>query len=110
MKLELKHLAPYLPYGAKILYNGDNTVRELLLLDTCRDSYEHIFKPLLIPLSEIPQELFQKSGFSTVNMMLSAIDRQFVPVWFWNDLLKLHFDVFNLIPQGLALNKLNYIV
>ena len=57
-KLELKHLAGYLPYGLKMLANNDFVspkIRELTI-----DGYQFIVntrKPILRPLSDLTKEI-----------------------------------------------------
>lgn len=132
-KLELRHLAAYLPYGLKICYrildleNGDPTtgnpedrlmncimVMDGARLDRCllpeTDRWydkNSVFKPLLIPLSDMTPEQWD---------VYCDIDEQryrgcrFNPLIHHTDavmfLFANHFDVFGLIDSGLALNKL----
>ncbi len=69
MKLELKHLAPYLPYGLKGVYN-DNEIMTLSALITEPDydaelvtiyhflpQDENSCKPILRPLSDLTKEI-----------------------------------------------------
>lgn len=67
-KLELKHLAPYLPYGLKFLpthYNRDKKIDTLYYLSTINNSDEfgvngytsNYIKPVLRPLSDLTQEI-----------------------------------------------------
>jgi len=86
MKLELKHLAPYLPYGLKVnfsrnngMFKSDNvnlqntamchntTVNETYFL--CKDVSYGIFdcKPILRPLSDITED---SEMFESVNNMI----------------------------------------
>ena len=71
MKLELKHLAPYLPYGLKISYfdMGEYTKHELTIeIDTITSKYIGmnsilkneffgICQPILRPLSDLTKEI-----------------------------------------------------
>jgi hypothetical protein len=73
MKLELKHLAPYLPYKLKCLYTHTNKIGTISNIYTIGDGYdnedvklsidynneEHIwmFKPILRPLSDLTKEI-----------------------------------------------------
>lgn len=145
MKIELKHLAPYLPYGLKYRTRlGGNKIFTLSgLVDEYRnndymamhfDEHSRIktffinVKPLLLPLSDAivpydkipfgtdgwrePNDLFIddngkvamdfQAGGQTISWPI--IDMQeYTQTLFAN-----HFDVFNLITAGLALNKLDY--
>lgn len=89
MKLELKHLAPYLPYGLKININGmettltgiKQTYRDSLLINHSFMVWESLTenkKPILRPLSDLTKEIecngekftpiykLRKYGFYTV--------------------------------------------
>ena len=126
MKLELKHLAGYLPYGlrVKVDYYSQHEGRifnfsPTILLDFSRDEY--IVKPILRPLSELTKEIevngknvnifdrieiYKGSG---VDYLIEQIRFGFVEVIIYNILLENHFDVFGLIEKGLAIdiNTLN---
>ena len=117
MKLELKHLAPYLPYGLKFIDipEGWNQQRELnthtidwLLTDG---------KPILRPLSDLTKseliELRFDEGNDTLLWSANNVESykdfiQFyetdltysVLVWAY----KKHLDVFGLIEKGLAID------
>ena len=68
MKLELKHLAPYLPYGLKLYYEHTKKIGQVSNIYTIGEGYdnddikisidrgsdEHIwmYKPILKPLSD----------------------------------------------------------
>jgi hypothetical protein len=69
IKLELKHLAPYLPYGLNAKASDDNTIRTVTLLhctyDTKTVGLKHLLhggtflkkhKPILRPLSDLNTE------------------------------------------------------
>lgn len=115
MKLELKHLAPYLPYGLKIkLENfpiGDG-IRKLEL--DCGHDFHFYFqqefvKPILRPLSEAPIRLVEYYGFTSLaDFSEYVIDRR-IATKCMDELIENHFDVFSLIPAGLAIdaNTLN---
>jgi len=64
MKLELKHLAGYLPYGLTGIYNGRQTEIEFISKNglLTNDSFQHHldfseFKPILRPLSDLTKEI-----------------------------------------------------
>jgi len=72
MKLELKHLASYLPYGLKVYVYGqtifDNHICELKWLDASNQAFfdgdwnnisenSEYFKPILRPLSDLTKEI-----------------------------------------------------
>tara|TARA_R110000823_G_C15725246_1_gene479131 strand:+ start:319 stop:678 length:360 start_codon:yes stop_codon:yes gene_type:complete len=115
MKLELKHLAPYLTYGLKFIDipEGYNQQRELNI-----DSFNWLLtdgKPILRPLKEMYQveeimyefseydlELFETSFFI---LGIGCTNRfSHLNVDQYNMILKNHFDIFGLIEQGLAID------
>ena len=116
MKLELKHLAPYLPYGLKYVY--DNEILTLDGLDVNNDVFNcdigetpiETIKPILRPLSDFDKV----NGFSLTDMITHGYHHEF-----WQEgnfevkylmhldfekLISWHFDVFGLIPEGLAID------
>lgn len=131
MKLELKHLAPYLPYGLMCKWNqsipyklkglqkgNDSVNNELWVWLDGRHymtGYLYECKPILRPLSDLTgqtkkaKELImmvsEDSEYSTdaVKMTLRR-SRTGMFVGIYEVLLKYHFDVFGLIPEGLAID------
>jgi hypothetical protein len=129
MKLELKHLAPYLPYGLKGVYhesiitlslNGFSSATEIgydiSLFLKCE------IKPILRPLSDltieithngqtfVPIEWFEEKYFATD---LPAQCERIIEDDRWvnqssymliEQLFEWHFDVFGLIEKGLAID------
>jgi len=65
MKLELKHLSPYLPYEIRCKMNGNGNIETLNGLSVSwayfsflNDNYEfYEFKPILRPLSDLTKEI-----------------------------------------------------
>lgn len=136
-KLSLEQLASYLPYELQVKANDTVTPGVLvsicsgmagLLLYEEKDEIEYYdlseIKPLLIPLSECEKHLNVDSGLEidssilTFNKYCNSINIYpdgsewthsidvYNNIYVW--LFKNHFDVFNLISKGLALNKLEY--
>lgn len=138
MKIELKHLSPYLPYGLEVKleflpgtglpwYYEDKDIFTLegMMLDWYGSSITSIV-PYLIPLSE--EELTKKQCLSSLETKGSFADfistsikdsqKNFrllldgksdsLEQWKFERLIQFHFDVFGLIDNGLALNKINY--
>lgn len=101
MQLELKHLAAYLPYGLKAMYNGIKfTITALGQKNCYGTTFEssqglvfNDFKPILRPLSDIEDdeintpEYLQSCCYSYVQYLLEQ-----------------HYDVFGLIDNGLAID------
>lgn len=126
MKLQLKHLAPYLPYGLKgmrIDYDslGEHELAGLTIWDiiTSRGKIDYkYFKPLLHPLSRLtelilkddntPIDYFQEKYYTLgLDSQCKRIleDERWINQCDWlliQYLFEWHFDVFNLIEKGLA--------
>lgn len=131
-KLELKHLAPYLPYGLKAMYTHGNKFGEVKGLSDISEyddikirmdyqDCEHIwmFKPILRPIQYLTSDDF-KSDFFGINeqreedyWLLEAIenghrftygDYQNLTYRTVEFLFKNHFDIFGLINDGLAID------
>lgn len=127
MKLEIKHLAPYLPYGLKAKFKAKNkkTCRKyvkgtisVMYSDCSICCYDTVnatpdnFKPILRQLSDYADidsdalcdlncdlsDQIQISEFASKRISLSAIS-----VGAFEILVSNHVDVFGLIDQGLAL-------
>jgi hypothetical protein len=128
MKLELKHLAPYLPYGLKAI-DSDGNIDIVTCIDIEEiDGYE--IKPILRPLSDLDKEIthngesfvplnkifrsyYSDYGFDFCainNFEAWALDEDGHPTdetMTLNDYLlffEWHFDVFGLIDNGLAID------
>jgi hypothetical protein len=128
MRLELKHLAPYLPYGLK--YQVELKEIKLMVISTGNihnilravneGVYGNEYKPILRPLSDLNKkkqiaeyfcsfydhlERINPSTHETKNcalMLDGTIEMQY-----YNDyqfLFAWHFDVFGLIEKGLAID------
>tara|TARA_R110000772_G_C13017270_1_gene410128 strand:- start:55 stop:450 length:396 start_codon:yes stop_codon:yes gene_type:complete len=126
MKLELKHLAPYLPYGLKynnIKNNNTYTMRsistEINMVDFgWGDAMElNEVKPILRPLSDLTKEIKHDGDKFTPCTdyyylkdeleELSTLDSSYIRYTRYNVvkvLFELHFDVFGLIEKGLAID------
>lgn len=131
MKLQLKHLAPYLSYDLEVVGQDDNgKTKKLTLIGIVsgigsvideQESYHRELseiKPLLIPLSELTKDDFiigmgyRDGEFVFIQYLLKAIKQQLddssIKLSDYQYLVSNHFDVFNLIPHGLALNKMDF--
>ena len=131
MKLELKYLSPYLPYDLKLIHSfkkvRDNRKSPLkrwiksmdgLSLQCFLNGYEDqlfigYWQPILRPLSDLRleneySEYLNEYASNCIRWVL-VNDVSEVRLNTFNYLIKNHFDVFNLIPQGLAIdiNTLN---
>jgi len=132
MKLELKHLAPYLPYRLKMRCIEDKTNHILTIAHQTYDlstvglypilkgDFYKKFKPILRPLSDLTKDLYQDeilirwggglSEKATVKWLKAVTDEMKLTAYnalrfdFVEFMLEHHFDIFNLIPQGLAIS------
>jgi len=130
MKLQLKHLAPYLPYGLKIEIASMDISLTMTVDDemdsetiSLTDAIENNHKPMLRPLDltkPITVDGIEIVPIDTLNLMLGNnleyrhgkysmyIDGSWtnsyteLPYEIVEKLLSWHFDVFGLIEQGLA--------
>lgn len=129
MKLELKHLAPYLPYGLKGLkrFKDTDLINELDVgrLNGWLEPYS--YKPILRPLSDLIKEVNSFLSVPYLDLMndlhsdlkvyledngeLFIIDKCNLNMFhisytrvFDDFLLEHHFDVFGLIEKGLAID------
>lgn len=123
-KLELKHLAPYLPYNTRVI-----SVRgTIFLLDTysnmkgtgiesrdIQSVFNEQMKPVLRPLSDLTKEILHNGekfvplqylqiNIDWYNLEQWKSDHKLMNVEEYNNLLSWHFDVFGLIEQGLAID------
>lgn len=114
MKLELKHLAPYLPYKLQIFSKYNNSEKGITWTLEPKNIYNVLEydsrKPILRPLFD----LSNVNGFSLSDMVSHGAHNDFwlkenfeVKYLMYLDFEKLvswHFDVFGLIDKGLAID------
>lgn len=104
MKLELKHLAPYLPYGLKVssihTLNAENGIGNINHIVRAVNKGKKQYRPILRPLSDLTKEEYRCLFYG--NPLDYKIDE--LPYKTFIKLLEWHFDVFHLIPQGLAID------
>ena len=132
MKLELKHLAAYLPYGLKGMVNYDHLqkeydvelygiVKDILIIESPfggLDYYsKHDFKPILHPLSDLTKEIthngenfvpFYKIKESQQHLFLRTDIEEPIQALQYSEVEKLlswHFDIYGLIENNLAIQK-----
>lgn len=116
MKLELKHLAPYLPYGLKVKYVGKHKYAELI---TGRSIYNidgwngsmlttlgyqisfNDYKPILRPLSDLK---YKELGYDSIEFAIYNIKNKYANYINYEYCFEWHFDVFGLIEKGLAID------
>ena len=117
-KLELKHIAPYLPYslqGLLIEKNDDCFIvgasEDYVFTDSFYDELDYSeIKPTFRPIEDLYNEntdcgikIVQYFNFRTN----SKIDYTNFPYKVMEELFRNHFDVFGLIPKGLAVTYLD---
>jgi len=125
MKLKTTHIAPYAPYALKgYFFDKIEIVSEIdFEYDTVTSQHERSirvedFRPILRPLSDLTKEI-EHEGMRFIPWSFICYNtQQFYLTYFrnqtydilsspYNDIQKLcewHFDVYNLIPQGLAVD------
>lgn len=116
MKLELKHLAGYLPYGLYLMIYDvvceiegvDLHRKDTIIAERVNYKLSEI-KPILHPLSEIKRGELEKEGFSSHIDYLTHENKGSewtlkAPFNMVQYLLSQHYDVYGLIPAGLAIN------
>ena len=124
MKLELKHLAPYLPYKLKGNYEVSEVVPsakfELRSKDLRTDNIDFFLnyaKPILRPLSDLTKEIEVNGDKFIPHIKLGGrpnlkdYDIEYLSKNIDNmsyglvsKLIEWHFDVFGLIQKGLAID------
>jgi hypothetical protein len=118
--LELKHLAPYFPYGLKCEIIDSVPSLEPYEVATLKGIYSdgqcvfhdivesqhgfHSIKPILNPLSALTEEHKKNCGYNNLEVLIDCIRSQELETKIWNDLLQNHWDVFDLIPKDLAID------
>jgi len=134
MKLTIEHLAPYLPYGIKVLRPDSRTILKVegiasqLLIFSEENEPDWTFgiiqgnKLILRPLSDltkeidhngarfVPSQYWSDAPWDMLNMTLGTLYQYlrdpgfFLPYMAWQKLFEWHFDAFGLIEQGLAID------
>lgn len=130
MKLELKHLCSYLPYGLKyfidfedgdtIISTVDGIIENEIYLSSGNETLieDKMSNPILRPLSDlVDSEEIEVDGKEFVAIdyfiggdsdeILNACkinDLRFLPYNIIEKLLEWHFDIFGLIDAGLAID------
>lgn len=122
MKLELKHLAPYLPYGLNILHWNGNAKEYIEILQVLHLENRHVLgsdkhKPILRPLSDLTKEIehYGEKFVPIDNFIYKTSVEDFTEFTEQKHnlthglkyadiqlLLEWHFDIFGLIEKGLA--------
>jgi hypothetical protein len=121
MKLELKHLAPYLPYGLDVIHNTNKipvdglTYNDVFNIEEGDIPFNSI-KPILRPLSDLRMdemdilrgmvftEAYQwtKQHWNFIKNIKRFPETQNYKIT--QKLIEWHFDVYGLIPEELAID------
>jgi len=115
MKLELKHLAPYLPYGLVIrsyIFDSPISDRKLVGISNHGAYFEGEItplnfkkcKPILRPLYDLKDSEVHSFSCSNIMDFINNVYNEIISMKEYNYLLKNHFDVFGLIDKGLAID------
>lgn len=127
MKLETKHLAPYLPYKLKGIYEMSSkqkqeTLQAIDTLGKCRTDEDlrwfeiKMFKPILQPLfndnfdytiflmDNFPEEKWADAYNDIMNGVGFGVKIEQIPYEHHEFLFENHIDVFGLIEKGLAID------
>jgi hypothetical protein len=122
--ITLKQLAPYLPYGVDSRDQSNRIYRPKLQVNNINTFLDGSQIMLLHPLSDLTKEIEVNGERFVPIHVLDEIGKPikhsspsvcftdgYVEMEYWNEYNKLfewHFDVFDLISKGLAIN-INYI-
>lgn len=120
MKLTIKHLAPYLPYGLMSVdyFDGIELKRKIVPSNIVGFvDGDTKAKPILHPLSDLTKEIehngekFVPSDRLAINLFSKGTKEIIlkgeingIPYWVMQYLFEWHFDVFGLIEKGLAVD------
>lgn len=123
MKLEFKHLAPYLPYGLKVKYQTKSAMPPTIEKVTGIDKNEAItfydspnpykqtnfsyIKPILNPMTSLSKEQIEILSIDLKITIKYSKSKDFLSrMSYWDSifLLENHFDIFGLIEKGLAIS------
>lgn len=119
MELEVKHLAPYLPYGLilqyvvrekviktgimkSIIHNEDETHHTKVSIEFGEAEHIWMFKAVLRPLSQLGDEKYFYHYDKQEGLMMKRKNETYCRLNELDNLFKNHFDVFGLIDAGLA--------
>ena len=109
-KLELKHYAPYLAH--EVLVRTPDQYGEIpdefkMTVDNIDIIEANSFRMLLRPISDLTQKHLDELGWNSFQLPCERTNLIHYNLnWgTWQKLFEWHFDVFGLIPSGLALPK-----
>ena len=117
-RINQEHLAPYVPYKVKVTCRGEgythlNYYMLSQYLNKTNESYD--FKLLLRPVSDLKSPEFEMEEWrkaavifmdETANLPYNS-RKEHIGGLMYRDILQLlewHFDIFGLIPKGLAID------
>lgn len=126
-RLKIEHLAPYLPYGLKIKTNNQIRTLSIEILTTTENKINNVLmglghKPILRPLSDLTKPYKNDATYAEFVGIRHIINDEVESEHYYYDgasryvhiqhltfsdfmiLVENHFDVFGLIPNGLAID------
>jgi len=105
--LQLKEILPYVPFGLQMVTKDKSDQIWTLSCENINHALTW-WKPLLIPLSEVPVRTMDYYNFTEMSEFIQWVIDGYLPHCEWENLVSNHYDVFNLIPRNVAINKLDY--
>jgi len=108
MKLELKHVAPYLPYKLNYLVWNGKAKPYIQEMKEMRTYTPHVFaniesKPILRPLLDLQNEEFKNRILNREYIIENGADAN-LSYYEWSYLFEEHFDIFGLIKKNIAID------
>ena len=118
-KLEIRHIAAYLPYGIKIQHTTTNEIKTVngiyqqfkdgSFIFHWPENYGTInasvfYKLILRPLSDLSTEYVSQDLLDRIKNSSSNDIKDILTYKSMSYLLELHFDIFGLIKKGLAIS------
>ena len=118
-KLELKHLAGYLPYKLRVTTtfgerNFKNTFElvidfqpnnlDVISIEAIMTHYGEGHKPILRPLSDLTERHAEAWGIRNLGKLIKNIQDKEIPLIVAEELYEEHFDIHGLIDAGLAVD------
>lgn len=113
MKMEIKHLAPYLPYNLKVsslhTLNAETGIGNINHIVRAVNEGKKQYRPILRPLSDLSNnewyDIFVSDDIDDIwNKWHSDNSLDCIEYYLVTILIENHFDIFGLIEKGLAID------
>lgn len=88
-----------------MVLNPDGSISEMTYLD----NGDRPYLPLLVSMDRLTQSFYTKFGYKNLIDLIVSIMRKTITLGCYESLIKDHYDVHDLIGQGFAADKLDYI-